>query len=203
MLRLRPDGRLRLTIPRGGSRAEGLRFVERQRAWIEQERVRLAAAQGSRTWGTGTAIRLRGRLETLVVTRSVEGSRVSYADRTLRVPRDADVRSFVEDDLRDLARDELVPRLLELAAQHQLDVRRVTIRNQRSRWGSCSPNGSIALNFRLVQMPPEVRDYVLVHELMHLRQQNHSRRFWRLVAAACPDFREAERWLKTEGRLLF
>ncbi len=203
VLRLRPDGRLRLTIPRGGSRAEGLRFVERHRGWIELERVRLAAAQGSRAWATGTAIRLRGRLETLVVTRSGEGARVSYADRTLGMPRDADVRACVEADLRELARDELIPRLLDLAAQHQLDVRRVTIRNQRSRWGSCSPNGSIALNFRLVQMPPEVRDYVLVHELMHLRQQNHSRRFWRLVAAACPSFREAERWLKTEGRLLF
>jgi predicted metal-dependent hydrolase len=51
-----------------------------------------------------------------------------------------------------------------------------------------------------VQMPPSVRDYVLIHELMHLSQQNHSRRFWRLVEAACPDFRDAERWLKVHGR---
>ena len=52
-------------------------------------------------------------------------------------------------------------------------------------------------------MPPDIRDYVLIHELMHLRQQNHSRRFWRLVAAACPAYRDAERWLRTSGRSLF
>ena len=93
-----------------------------------------------------------------------------------------------------------MPRLNDLAAQHSLRVGSVSIRNQRSRWGSCARNGNIALNFRLVQMPPQVRDYVLVHELMHLKQQNHSRRFWRLVEAACPEFREAERWLKTAGQ---
>ena len=181
-----------------------MRFVERHRAWIEQERIRIAALPGSRGWTTGTGILLRGRPETLVVAPSPEGATVRYADRMVRVPPGSqDVRPFVERDLRALAREDLAPRLLALAAQHQLVVRRVTIRDQRSRWGSCSPNGSIALNFRLVQMPPEVCDYVLVHELMHLRQQNHSRRFWRLVEAVCPAFREAEKWLKTEGRLLF
>jgi predicted metal-dependent hydrolase len=93
--------------------------------------------------------------------------------------------------------------LQQLAQAHDLQVARVTIRNQRSRWGSCSRQGVIALNFRLVQAPDSVRDYVLVHELMHLRQQNHSRRFWRLVEAACPSFRDSERWLRSEGRSLF
>ena len=81
---------------------------------------------------------------------------------------------MVEADLRRVAREELEPRLRELAAAHDLAPGRVSIRNQRSRWGSCARDGNIALNFRLVQMPPAVRDYVLLHELMHLRQQNHS-----------------------------
>ena len=204
VLRVRPDGQLRVTIPRGGSRAEGLRFVERHRAWIERERVRLAASPASRAWTTGTSVAVRGRAETIVITPSGQSSTVAYGGRTLHVPRGVeDVRPFVERDLRELAREVLVPRLEALAAQHQLALGRVTIRNQRSRWGSCSPGGNIALNFRLVQMPPEICDYVLIHELMHIRQQNHSHRFWRLVAAACPAFREAERWLKTEGRQLF
>ena len=82
-------------------------------------------------------------------------------------------------------------------------VPRVTIRNQRSRWGSCSRSGVIALNFRLVQTPPAVCEYVLIHELMHLREQNHSRRYWYLVEEVCPGFREAERWLRVEGKALF
>jgi predicted metal-dependent hydrolase len=204
VLRVRPDGQLRVTIPRGGSRAEGLRFVERHRAWIDRERVRLAAAPASRPWTTGTSVVVRGRAETIVVTPAGQSSTVAYGGRSFQVPRGVeDVRRFVERDLRELAREVLVPRLQALAAEHQLVLGRITIRNQRSRWGSCSPGGNIALNFRLVQMPPEICDYVLIHELMHIRQQNHSHRFWRLVAAACPAFREAERWLKTEGRQLF
>jgi predicted metal-dependent hydrolase len=66
-------------------------------------------------------------------------------------------------------------------------VKRVTIRDQRSRWGSCSSRGHITLNFRLMLMPPRCAS-ILIHELMHLQQANHSRRFWRLVEAACPDF---------------
>jgi predicted metal-dependent hydrolase len=82
-------------------------------------------------------------------------------------------------------------------------VARVTIRDQRSRWGSCSPKGHIALNYRLLLMPSDVREYILIHELMHLKQANHSRRFWRLVEAACPRFRDAERWLRAHGPSLF
>jgi predicted metal-dependent hydrolase len=115
----------------------------------------------------------------------------------------SDIRAVIERDLRELAKATLLPRLRELAAQHALEVGAVSVRNQRSRWGSCARNGNIALNFRLVQMPRAVRDYVLIHELMHIKQQNHSRRFWRLVEAACPEFRQAERWLRTTGRTLF
>ena len=143
----------------------------------------------------------RGRFVTLTVDQPA--GVVDYADRRVPLDGSLSLRTLVEDDLRSVARAELVPRLYELAAQNGLDVSRVSIRNQRSRWGSCARTGQIALNFRLVQMPEQVRDYVLVHELMHLRQQNHSRRFWRLVEAVCPAFREAERWLRTEGRSLF
>ena len=80
---------------------------------------------------------------------------------------------------------------------------RVSIRNQRSRWGSCSRRGTIPLNWRLVQVPPFVREYVLLHELMHRRELNHSARFWRLVAAACPRYVEARRWLRIDGARLF
>ena len=158
VMRVRPDGDLRVTIPRGGSKAEALRFVERHRAWAERQRARV-----------------------------LETRRPAAVDRELRTK----------------AAQELPPQLLALAAGHGLAVHRVTIRNQRSRWGSCSPRGHITLNFRLMLMPPDVREYILIHELMHLKQPNHSIRFWRLVEAACPGFRQAERWLKKHGPSLF
>lgn len=153
-MRVRPDGALRVTIPRGGSRAEGLRFAKRHLSWAEQERARQRSAS--------------------------------------RPPE-------IEGVLRDRAARELPPQLMALARRFGVEVTRVSIRGQRSRWGACSASGHITLNFRLLLMPPEVREYILIHELMHLRQANHSRRFWRLVQEACPAYRAAERWLKQHG----
>jgi predicted metal-dependent hydrolase len=204
ILRVRPDGGIRVTVPRGGSRAEARRFVEKHTAWIRQERLRVRAAPELRRWGDGTVILLHGEPTVIRLLRHGSEMRATYANRSVRIPPDAaDLRPHVERDLRVMAAGELVPRLRELAAAHALAVSRVTIRNQRSRWGSCTRRGGIALNFRLVQMPPAVSDYVLLHELMHLKQQNHSLRFWRLVEQVCPAFLEAEHWLKTEGRSLF
>jgi len=98
------------------------------------------------------------------------------------------------------ARRELPPRLLALAAADGLTVTRVSIRNQRWRWGSCSRSGHICLNWRLVTMPPEIRDYVLIHELMHLKRMDHSPKFWKLVAQACPDYEAARAYLRAFSR---
>jgi hypothetical protein len=105
-----------------------------------------------------------------------------------------------EREARTRARQELPARLLELAAQHGLQVARVSVRNQRWRWGSCSRKGHICLNWRLAMVPEWVRDYVLLHELMHLKRMDHSPRFWALVAAACPRYQEARAWLRTRIR---
>lgn len=105
--------------------------------------------------------------------------------------------------LRRRAVNELPPALLALAKAHDVTVTRISVRNQRSRWGACSARGSITLNWRLILVPGFVREYVMIHELMHRRELNHSRRFWRHVAAACPRHEEARRWLRTEGQRLF
>ncbi len=154
VLRVDIDGRLRVTIPRGGSRREADAFAQKHRVWVAQQRAQLLRP----------------------------------------APAADDSRA-----LRERAMRELPPRLNELAAQHGLTVSRISVRNQRSRWGSCGPDGHICLNWRLVLMPPWVSDYVLVHELMHVRRMDHSPAYWRLVAGACPDYRAARQWLRTHG----
>lgn len=79
---------------------------------------------------------------------------------------------------------------------------RVSIKNQRSRWGSCSVRGNLNFNRRLAFAPPDVVDYVVVHELAHLLEMNHSKRFWGHVAAWCPDHKTHRRWLRDNGGLL-
>lgn len=79
---------------------------------------------------------------------------------------------------------------------------RITIRNQKTRWGSCSAKGNLNFNCLLMLAPPEVLDYVIVHELCHRKEMNHSPRFWKEVAKIIPDYKKQEKWLKTEGAQL-
>ena len=118
------------------------------------------------------------------------------AEQERHRPKPPPLSPEVERDLRGRAKRELPARLLELAAVHGLAVTRVSVRNQRWRWGSCSRNGHICLNWRLIQMPDSVRDYVMIHELIHLKRMDHSPKFWKLVAQACPDFEAARAWLR-------
>ncbi|MSO46348.1 MAG: M48 family peptidase [Acidobacteria bacterium] len=154
LLRVDGDGRVRVTIPRGGSRREAAAFGLRHLDWIARQRARIR-----------------------------------------RLVLGADERR----ELQTRARVELPTRLLELAAVHGLAVSRVSVRNQRTRWGSCGRDGHVSLNWRLILMPEWVRDYVIVHELMHLRRLDHSRHYWRLVAEAYPDYEQARVWLRTQG----
>ena len=157
IVRVEADGRVRVTIPRGGSRREADAFALRHLDWIRRQQVRSQSA--------ALAAGERRRLRTL-------------------------------------ATDELSARLLQLAARHGLTVSRISIRDQRTRWGSCGRDGHICLNWRLIRMPAWVRDYVLIHELMHLRRLDHSPKYWKLVRAACPDYQDARAWLRAHGRKL-
>ncbi len=201
ILRLTPDGIARLTVPRGGSLAEAKRFAERQTAWLEKQLLRQAKTPSRpREWLVGTEILFRGQLVRLD---AGEPGAVRFETEVVRVPEaTGDLRRAVERHLRQLAARELPPLVLEFAARHGLRVARVSVRNQRSRWGSCSRRGHISLNWRLVQTPVFVRDYIILHELAHLRQMNHSPRFWAEVARLCPEFEAAERWLKGNSGLL-
>lgn len=204
LLRLRPDGTARVTIPRGGSAAMAQQFVERHATWLERELKRIQAQpRRPAAWTIGTEILLRGELVRIEPGPNGEPETARIGSETILVPIAAtDLRPAIEGWLRQLAARELPGRLLELAARHGLTVRRITVRNQKSRWGSCSRRGTISLNWRLIQTPAFVCDYICLHELMHLRQMNHSSAFWGEVEQVCPDYRMAERWLKENPGLL-
>ena len=203
-LTLRKDGVAQATIPVRGTEREAVRFVEQHRDWLDRARARQARKPRTPAcWTVGTTVLWRGEMQAIRV--AVEGAKpaVCLAADVFRVPALAEeMRAVLEARFARLARIELPARTWELAAETQVDVKHVTVRNQRSRWGSCSAGGTISLNWRLIQAPDRVRDYIIYHELMHLREMNHSDRFWARVEAVCPGWRDAERWLKGNGTLL-
>lgn len=195
ILRVTTDGVVRLTVPRGGSIAGGLAFAGRQAAWIAGEWTRQCARA---RWADGTVVWYRG--ERVSIVKRDDAIVCGPHTIALRPGVAVDVRRLLQARWRAEAAADLPARCAALGQPHGLAPVRVQIRDQQSRWGSCSTRGSIALNWRLVQMPSEVADYVMLHELVHLEHPNHSTRFWRRVAAVCPAWRASERWLRTHGR---
>ncbi len=204
ILRLAPDGAARLTLPSGGTIAEALDFARRNTPWLEKQIIRRnARPPGPERWVDGTWILFRGEQVRLQFGLNGQAGSVVFATEAVPVKDpSADLRPELERHLRNLAARELAVRTWELAAQHQASISRVAVRNQRSRWGSCSRHGVISLNWRLIQTPAFVSDYIILHELAHLKHMNHSPAFWREVARLCPDFSRAERWLKQNSDLL-
>jgi predicted metal-dependent hydrolase len=209
-LTLRRDGTAVATIPVRGSEREAKRFVEQHQDWLERARARQRQRPRSAdVWSIGTFVLWRGQMTEVRVAATGAGAgplarpKVCLTADVFQVAKlEGDLRPTLEAHFARRARIELPARAWELAALTGVDVKLVTVRNQRSRWGSCSASGTISLNWRLVQTPDLVRDYIIYHELMHLREMNHSERFWARVAEVCPAWREAERWIKRNGALV-
>ena len=120
--------------------------------------------------------------------------------RRRQVPRlRLDPSAVSESEARTAAREVVSALAEEQSERIGVEYRRIRIGGQRTRWGSCSPRGTLSFNWRLVLAPLEVLDYVVVHELCHLRVPNHSRRFWALVERHCPHWRQQRDWLREHG----
>jgi predicted metal-dependent hydrolase len=196
LLRVKADGEARVTVPRQGSWEEAERFVRRHQGWLEQQLIQVANRPViDHTWKVGTSFIWRG--EPVELQASPDGKAILFLQYSIPMSHaNIGLQRLVEVRLRRLAAPALTNRTLELSRQLQIPIQRVSIRDQRSRWGSCSVQGTISLNWRLCQMPDWVRDYVIIHELMHRLEMNHSLRFWHRVWEVCPHYREAIGWIK-------
>jgi predicted metal-dependent hydrolase len=203
-LTLRRDGTAVATIPVRGTQREAERFVAAHQEWLARARERQRRRpRPAADWTIGTEVLWRG--EMLAIRAAVGGARpmVSLAADVFRLPRlEGNLRPALEAQFVRRAKVELPARAWELAALTRAELKSVTVRNQRARWGSCTIGGAVSLNWRLVQSPEPVRDYIIYHELAHLWEMNHSARFWSRVEEICPGWREAERWIKRNGSLV-
>ena len=187
-------------------------FVAEKQRWIERTLERYEAARreapGAVLADGGSVPYLGERLELSRARRARTDAPTRGAPRRAadREGRATTTRAAVEDALerwyRKRAREEIATRLDYATARAGTDWTRLSIRGQRTRWASCSQDGAMSFNWRLLLAPEEILDYVVEHEVAHLEVLDHSSRFWRLLGSRCPEYREHERWLKANGHTL-
>ena len=200
VLRLNANGTgVVVTVPNGVSRGKALDFTERSRGWIE-DRVR---SRGSLIQlAHGSIISVRGidhEIQHIANRRGVVS--LDTARGLIHVPGDpAHVPRRLVDFLKAEAREDLTRASRHYAALMDVSFRRIIIRDQKSRWGSCSAAGELSYSWRLILTPDYVLDYVAAHEVAHLRHLDHSARFWRMVLTHCPNAGRARSWLRDHGQ---
>lgn len=190
----RIDGAVTLTLPTRARLAEAVAFAQGQGEWL---RAALEKLPQQHRPGFGDRLPFEGRMVQIEAA-ALRAPRLE-GDRLL-VPPDAErLGTRLEIFLKHCARRQLQSASERHAAQLGRPFRRITLRDTRSRWGSCAADGSLSFSWRLVMAPPEVLDYVAAHEVAHLVQMNHSPAFWAVVARLCPDYARHRLWLRQNG----
>jgi hypothetical protein len=184
--------------PRAPERAAAAAVAELA-PWIERRLAELAGARKRLGRERGWLPYLDRRLALVV---EPERSRVHREGDALLVPAGAAARPAIERWYRRAARSELTRRLDAATAQVGTSYGRLAVRNQRTRWASCASGGAMSFNWRLLLAPERVLDYVVWHEVCHLEVADHSPRFWALLEARCPGWREPAAWLRENGSAL-
>ncbi|TQV68438.1 M48 family metallopeptidase [Aliiroseovarius halocynthiae] len=194
----RLDGRVTLTAPFGANKDEAIQFATERLDWI---RGHLAQTAPSEIPVIGSTLPFRGNKLTLARGQSRV---VEVAGGKMLLPPHSSKRDTirVEAFLKEAARAALVDASDRYAAMVSRPYGRITLRDTRSRWGSCSSRGNLSYSWRLIMAPPEVLDYVAAHEVSHLVHMDHSRAFWAQVEAICPTYRTPRKWLKDHGTQL-
>ena len=188
-----------VTLPLRASRAAALDFVARSEQWIAE---RLAAEAPAADFAHGATIPLRGAPHVFIHETARRGAvrceagRIHVAGDAVHLPR------RVTDWLKREARRDLVEASEKYARAMGVRFGAVSIRDQKSRWGSCSSDGGLSYSWRLILAPSFVLDYVAAHEVAHLKHMNHGRQFWRLVLTHCEESAAARTWLKRHGATL-
>lgn len=190
-----------LTLPPHGRWTEAEAFLVRQRNWLA---ARLKRAPEAGHFGDGGTVPVRGVDHRIIATGKLRG-RVEVAEMdgapVLLVPGEpAHQARRLTDWLKSQAQEDLVARTALHAERLGVTVKVVKLREQKSRWGSCSSTGNINYNWRLILAPPFVLDYVAAHEVAHLVEMNHSAAFWATVKRTLPDMDRGRAWLKAHGR---
>ncbi len=199
---IQPDGRLVVRAPKRATLKQIYAMVKQHTNWIAKKQKQAQetyVASTPREFVAGEEFLFLGqsyRLEIVEAEKPVLQLNGNFQLAESALPQAA---QFFEKWYRQQARGVFTERVQTYAGEYGFEYGKLRLSSARMRWGSCSSKGTISLTWRLIMVPLEIVDYVVVHELTHLRENNHSKAFWSAVAAIMPDYKERRKWLKENG----
>lgn len=202
-LEINQEGVLTVRAPYGLDRTTIDDILKRHQLWIRKKRQEVQRRQElsrPKKFEDGEKFLWLGKEYPLRIVARVRPSLVFTGERfELAASSILSAGQLFEAWFKEQARFYLSSRLKEIARKKGFKYRKFRLSSARTRWGSCSAKGTISLVWRLMMAPPEIIDYLIIHELAHTKEKNHSRAFWRLVEELLPDYRERRRWLRKNG----
>jgi predicted metal-dependent hydrolase len=198
-LQISRGSNLELVLPRGYELADAEKFIKQKSDWITKH-LRPAKEEDEKFLLLGKEIKIVQVYE--LFTRK---HKLIFENNELRIvsPQGSkiDLKKLYEIWLKNFAKRYLPERAYQLAGKYGFIINKVSVRNQKTRWGSCSARGNLSFNYNLVQYRKEIIDYVIVHELCHRKEMNHSKKFWLLVEKLCPDYKLLRKELKKDSSI--
>lgn len=199
-LRVREDTSVQLIVPQDFDQSLIDGILQKRATWIARHQKSFRErVSGCRTLAPNELLLFGDVYRFLLIPELGHKVVVNETTKEIRSGRDLTRKIDLSRWYRAFARTDLANRIVELSAMHRLPYKRLFIRSQRTKWGTCSTRGNISLNWRLIQAPKYVCDYIIFHELMHTKVLNHSQRFWVLLKAIYPRCDEAILWLNSNS----
>ena len=202
-IQVKAGGDVQFVVPRRYGAADVLSMYESKQRWIEGKRASALSRNSEAIELAADEILLFGQAFRIHVdANQPRHARVDHGARSIYFAKNLLDSEKRQGWYREFAKQYLSLRIVQLAEQHGFEFNRLFIREQKTRWGSCSSRGNISLNWKLLKAPVAVSDYVILHELVHTEIMNHSAEFWRRVETFVPDYNDAKVWLHTYGHQL-
>jgi len=197
------DERIICTIPWFVTKADTLAFIEKNRPWIEKQKHKIRQLRSMHIHREPGSILYMGESYRVVtVPNATNPGIVNHEEKIIISSINVDDLSQRKEWYRLQAYKVLPPLIHESAKQHGFAFKKISIKHQKSKWGSCSIDGSLNFNIKMLLTPDYVIEYLIIHELAHTREFHHGDKFWQLVEECCPNYLEAEKYLRTIGRIL-
>ncbi len=204
-IQVKPSGEVVVTTPRFIPKWSINSFVKKSESWIEEQLTKIK--HQTQFGETKDSIKIFGKTYHKKVTLQDNhpvGVKIIDHDFVINPieNKQQKIKNEIDRFLKFTAEKYILPRTKQLAEKMSIGFNKITLREQKTRWGSCSSQGNLNFNWRLVHCPPKVIDYVIIHELSHRKQMNHSQKFWDLVKKYDPEYKKHRGWLKRNGLTL-